>query len=78
MGLSGQCHAHDALSPGGRDPVPIVQVAGSAPGPVWSFAENLCLIQFGAGGGGGKAGGLRSSGQTAVWDSSDRQRIKYS
>jgi len=28
----------------GKDPVPIVQEAGSAPGPVWTGAENLTLI----------------------------------
>jgi len=27
--------------PPGKDPVPIVQVAGWAPGPVWTGAENL-------------------------------------
>jgi hypothetical protein len=29
------------LSTPGKDPVPIVQEAGWAPGPVWSGAENL-------------------------------------
>jgi hypothetical protein len=27
----------------GKDPVPIVQEAGWAPGPVWTGAENLAL-----------------------------------
>ena len=36
----GQRHAPAALSPG-KDPVPIVQEAGWAPGPVWTGAENL-------------------------------------
>ena len=34
-----------ALRPGrftrGKDPVPVVQKAGSAPGPVWTGVENL-------------------------------------
>jgi hypothetical protein len=29
------------FTPGERDPVPIVQEAGWAPGPVWTGAENL-------------------------------------
>jgi len=29
------------LSPQERDPVPIIQEAGWAPGPVWTGAENL-------------------------------------
>jgi hypothetical protein len=29
------------LSTPGKDPVPIVQEAGWAPGPVWTGAENL-------------------------------------
>jgi hypothetical protein len=28
----------------GKDPVPIVQEAGWAPGPVWTSAENLCTV----------------------------------
>jgi hypothetical protein len=40
MGVRGQRHAPVALSPE-RDPVPIVQEAGWAPGPVWTDAENL-------------------------------------
>jgi hypothetical protein len=38
--MSGQRHAPAALYPG-KDPVPIVQEAGWAPGPVWTGAENL-------------------------------------
>ena len=34
-GMMGQRHAPAALYPG-KDPVPIVQVAGWAPGPVWT------------------------------------------
>ena len=30
----------------GKDPVPIVQEAGSAPGPVWTVVENLVLPGF--------------------------------
>jgi hypothetical protein len=30
--------------PAGKDPVPIVQEAGWAPGPVWTGAENLAPI----------------------------------
>ena len=30
----------------GKDPVPIVQVAGWAPGPVWTGAENLAPTRF--------------------------------
>ena len=34
--------SHPGLSlPPGKDPVPIVQEAGWAPGPVWTGAENL-------------------------------------
>jgi len=39
-GVRGQQHAPAALYPG-KDPVPIVQEAGWAPGPVWTGAENL-------------------------------------
>jgi hypothetical protein len=40
MGVGGQRHAPAAFNPG-KDPVPIVQEAGWAPGPVWISAENL-------------------------------------
>ena len=40
MGVGGQRHTPAALPPG-KDPVPIVQEAGWAPGPVWTGAENL-------------------------------------
>ena len=40
MGLGGQPHAQAASTPG-KDPVPIVQGAGWAPGPVWTGAENI-------------------------------------
>ena len=40
MEVGGQPHAPAASTPG-KDPVPIVQEAGWAPGPVWNFAENL-------------------------------------
>jgi len=32
-----------ALYPPGKDPVPIVQETGWAPGPDWTGAENLAL-----------------------------------
>ena len=35
-----QPHAAAAFTPG-KDPVPIIQDAGWAPGPVWTGAENL-------------------------------------
>jgi hypothetical protein len=35
MGVGGQRHTLAALPPG-NDPVPIVQEAGWAPGPVWT------------------------------------------
>jgi hypothetical protein len=38
--MKGQRHASAALCPG-KDPVPIVQEAGWAPGPVCTDAENL-------------------------------------
>jgi len=38
--VRGQSHAPDAL-PWGKDPVPIVQEVGWAPGSVWTGAENL-------------------------------------
>ena len=40
MGVGGQRHAPAALPPG-KDPEPIVQEAGWAPGSVWTDAENL-------------------------------------
>ena len=40
MGVGGQRHAPAGFTPG-KDPVPIVQEAGWAPGPVWTGAENL-------------------------------------
>jgi hypothetical protein len=39
-GVRGQRHAPAVLYPG-KDPVPIVQEAGWATGPVWTGAENL-------------------------------------
>ena len=38
--MRGQRHAPAALNPG-KDPVPIVEEAGWAPGPVWTGAEKL-------------------------------------
>ena len=38
--MRGQRHAPAALYPG-KDPVPIVQEAGWAPGMLWTGAENL-------------------------------------
>jgi hypothetical protein len=40
MGVGGQRHASAAFTPG-RDPVPVVQEAGWAPGPVWTGVEDL-------------------------------------
>jgi hypothetical protein len=40
MGVSGQRHSPAALPPE-RDPVPVVQEAGRAPGPIWTGVENL-------------------------------------
>ena len=40
MVVGGQHHAPAAL-PSGKVPVPIVQEAGWAPGPVWTGVENL-------------------------------------
>jgi hypothetical protein len=39
-GVRGQRHAPAALYPG-KDPVPIIQEAGWAPGPVWTGVESL-------------------------------------
>ena len=39
-GVGGQRHAPAAFTPV-KDPVPIVQEAGRAPGPVWIGGENL-------------------------------------
>jgi len=39
--MKGQRHAPAAVFIPGKDPVPIVQEAGWAPGPVWTGAENL-------------------------------------
>ena len=40
MEVGDQRHAPAAFTPG-KDPVPIVNEAGWAPGPVWIGAENL-------------------------------------
>ena len=40
MGVGGQRQASAALPPE-KEPVPIVQEVGRAPGPVWTGAENL-------------------------------------
>jgi len=40
MEVGGQRSRPDRFTPG-KDPVPIVQEAGWAPGPVWTVAENL-------------------------------------
>ena len=40
MVVGGQRQAPAAFTPG-KDPVPIIQEAGWAPGPVWMGAENL-------------------------------------
>ena len=45
MGVGGQRHAPAAFTPG-KDPVPMVQEAGWAPGPVWVDAENLAPPEF--------------------------------
>jgi len=44
-GVRGQRHAPAATYPG-KDPVPIVQEAGWAPGAVWTGAENLASPGF--------------------------------
>jgi len=41
MGVSGQCHAPAPLPLGKRDPVPIQQEAGWAPGPVWMIIQEF-------------------------------------
>jgi hypothetical protein len=45
MGVGGQRQAPATFIPG-NDPVPIVQKAGWAPGPVWTGAENLASLEF--------------------------------
>ena len=40
MGLGGQCHDPRRFTPG-KDPVPIVEEAGWALGPVWTGEEIL-------------------------------------
>jgi hypothetical protein len=42
MRVGGQGHAPVALTPG-KDPVPILQEAGWAPGQVWISEENIAL-----------------------------------
>jgi hypothetical protein len=44
-GGGGQRHAPAAFAPG-KDPVPVVQEAGWAKGPVWIGAENLASTGF--------------------------------
>jgi len=43
MGVGGQRHTPATFTPG-KDPVPIVQETGWAPGSVWMGAENLASI----------------------------------
>ena len=43
MRVGGQHHAPGRFTPG-KEPVPIVQVAGWAPGQVWTGAENLASL----------------------------------
>jgi hypothetical protein len=43
--MRGQCHALAASTPG-KDPVPIVQEAVWAQGPVWTGVENLAPPGF--------------------------------
>ena len=45
MGVGGQRHTQAAFSPE-KDPVPILQEAGWAPGPVWIDAQNLAPPGF--------------------------------
>ena len=45
MGVGSQRHAPAAFTPG-KDPVPIVQEAGLAPGPAWIVAENSAAPGF--------------------------------
>ena len=40
MKVGGQRHVPAVFTPG-KDPVPLVQEAGWAPGPVWTDKENL-------------------------------------
>jgi hypothetical protein len=47
MGVGGQRHALAAFT-AGKDPVPIVQEAGWASGPVWTGAENLASTGIGS------------------------------
>ena len=42
MAGGGERHASGAFTPG-KDPVPIVQEAGWAQGPVWTGGKNLAL-----------------------------------
>jgi hypothetical protein len=60
--VGGQCHTPPALPPGERYPVPIVQEAGWARGPVWTGAENL------------DPGGIRSPDRPALRQSLHRLR----
>jgi hypothetical protein len=62
MLVGGQPHA-PAASARGKDPVPIVQEAGWAPGPVWTGAENLAST------------GVRSTDRLAL--SQSLYRLRY-
>ena len=44
--MRGQRHAPAALYPPGENPVPVVQEAGWAPGPVWTGVGNLAPPGF--------------------------------
>ena len=60
-GVSGHRHATSVLHPR-KDPIPIVQDTGLAPGPAWTGVENLTPT------------GIRSSDSPAGSDSLYRQR----
>ena len=45
--MGGERHALATLTPGQKNPVPILQEAGWAPGLVWTGAENLVHTEIG-------------------------------
>ena len=70
--MRGQRHAPAALCPG-KDPVPIVQEAGWAPGPVWTGAENFAHTGIRSPDRPGRSQSLYSNYTT--WPTSDKSGI---
>ena len=71
MGLAGQRHTPRLLYSRERDPVPIVQEAGWASGPVWTGAENLAPSEIRSPDRPGRSESLYLSRPTLLYNSTD-------